>query len=57
MCYISRPKYSSIKTMITIIADGDDTMESEGGGVQLPKDVMGEAAGNGTEVGQTVRHS
>ena len=31
-------------------------MESEGGGVQLPKDVMGEAAGNGTEVGQTVSY-
>ena len=57
MCYISRPKYTSIKTMITIVADGDDTMESEGGGVQLPKDVMGEAAGNGSEVGTTVRHS
>lgn len=29
-------------------------MESEGGGVQLPKDLLGEA-GNGSEIGQTVR--
>ena len=29
-------------------------MESEGGGVQLPLGVLGEAAGNGSEVGQTV---
>ena len=39
----------------TYISESDEeVMESEGGGVQLPKDVLGEAAGNGSEVGQTV---